>query len=89
VAIGAPIRRLAVIVAWGVIVLAFGVYLARVKAPGWVHRTVNISAATIAVLLVVGFVDLHRAAAAARRNFVALELFVGERARSSARLHAG
>jgi hypothetical protein len=47
---------LAAIVAWGVIVLAFGVCLARVKAPGWVRRTVNISAATIAVLLVVGFV---------------------------------
>ena len=47
---------LAIIVAWGVIVIAFGAYLARSKAPGWVHRTINISAATIAVLLVVGFV---------------------------------
>ena len=54
---------LAAIVAWGVIVVAFGVYLTRVKAPGWVHRTVNISAATIAVLLLVGFVlyaELHQ-----------------------------
>ena len=44
------------ILAWGAILVALRVYLPRLKAPRWVNKTVNVSAATIAVSCVTGVV---------------------------------
>lgn len=47
---------LVTIVAWGAILFAFGSYLAPFKTPRWARRTINVSAGTLAVLWVIGFV---------------------------------